>query len=76
MSPLARLLLGVIGLYHRTVSRWTPRHCRFEPTCSAYAAEAIRTRGPLKGSSLALRRILRCHPLNPGGFDPVPESHA
>jgi putative membrane protein insertion efficiency factor len=73
MTPLARLAAGVIGLYRRYVSPLTPRHCRFEPTCSAYALEAVRVHGGLRGIALALGRIARCHPFNPGGLDPVPE---
>lgn len=70
-SWAARLLLGGIGAY-RGVSRFTPRVCRFEPTCSAYAAGAIAQHGALRGSVLAAARIARCHPFHPGGFDPVP----
>jgi len=70
---VARVLLGAIGAYQRYLSPWLGTHCRFHPTCSAYAAEAIRRYGPARGGWLALRRILRCHPLSPGGFDPVPE---
>lgn len=70
--PRAALLL-VIGLYRRLVSPLKPTpSCRFHPTCSAYAAEAIERHGALAGSWLALRRLLRCHPFHPGGFDPVP----
>lgn len=70
-SPLARLALGVLALYRATALVRTPR-CRFLPTCSGYAVEAIRTHGALRGTVLAVRRIGRCHPWNPGGFDPVP----
>jgi uncharacterized protein len=65
-------LLFLIHLYRKVISPLKPPSCRFYPTCSAYALEAIRKYGALKGGSLAVRRILRCHPLNPGGFDPVP----
>ena len=74
----ARALLGLIWLYRRTFSPLLPAvfgptcGCRFYPTCSQYAAEAVRTRGVLTGGWLALRRLLKCHPLHPGGFDPVP----
>jgi putative membrane protein insertion efficiency factor len=68
-----RLLLALIRGY-RTVSRYTPRVCIYEPTCSEYAAEAIRRHGALRGSWLAMRRILRCHPFARGGYDPVPET--
>ena len=76
MSPVARLLLLVLGLYRRFVSPWLPRHCRYEPTCSAYAVEAIRMHGALRGAGLAARRVARCHPWAPGGIDPVPSERA
>ena len=65
-------LLFLISVYRKIISPMLPPSCRFYPTCSAYAYEAISKYGPGKGSWLAIRRILRCHPLNPGGFDPVP----
>ncbi|HZA39863.1 MAG TPA: membrane protein insertion efficiency factor YidD [Actinomycetota bacterium] len=70
-SP-ARAALFVIGLYRRFVSPLLPRHCRYEPTCSAYATDAIRIHGLVKGGWLAVRRIGRCHPWGPGGIDHVP----
>ena len=66
------VLLALIGFYRRYISPLTPRHCRYEPTCSAFALEAIQTHGALRGSWLALRRIARCHPWSAGGIDPVP----
>ncbi|AEB11784.1 membrane protein insertion efficiency factor YidD [Marinithermus hydrothermalis] len=66
------LLIGLIRGYQRFISPLKPPSCRFHPTCSHYAVEAIRIHGAVLGSYLAVRRILRCHPLNPGGFDPVP----
>jgi uncharacterized protein len=68
-----RLLLGSIALYRRLISPALPRRCRYEPTCSAYAASAIRRFGPLRGTVLAAWRLLRCNPFSDGGFDPVPE---
>ncbi|MFV0256838.1 MAG: membrane protein insertion efficiency factor YidD [Acidimicrobiales bacterium] len=69
---MKRLLLWAIGVYQATAVVRTPR-CRFIPSCSAYAAEAIERHGAARGSWLALRRLLRCHPFGPFGFDPVPE---
>jgi hypothetical protein len=68
-----RLLLGLISLYRGYISPFTPATCRFFPSCSEYAAEAVTKYGALVGGWLALRRIVRCHPLHPGGYDPVPE---
>ncbi len=69
---MARLFLALIRFYRRAISPMTPPSCRFTPTCSAYAEEAIRTHGAGRGGWLALRRLLRCHPLGPSGYDPVP----
>jgi uncharacterized protein len=65
-------LLFLISVYRKYLSPLKPPSCRFYPTCSEYALEAIEKYGALKGLYLAVRRVLRCHPLNPGGFDPVP----
>ncbi|MFK8081324.1 MAG: membrane protein insertion efficiency factor YidD [Granulosicoccus sp.] len=65
-------MLRLIGFYQRWVSPLLPPRCRFIPTCSAYAAEAIEQRGLARGSCLALKRICKCHPFHPGGYDPVP----
>jgi conserved hypothetical protein YidD len=65
-------LKAAIVFYRRFISPLKPPTCRFHPTCSAYALEAIETHGALRGGWLAVRRILRCHPFHPGGFDPVP----
>ncbi|HEY9545754.1 MAG TPA: membrane protein insertion efficiency factor YidD [Solimonas sp.] len=62
-----------IRSYQVLISPLLGPRCRFYPSCSHYAIDAIRTYGPLRGSWLAARRITRCHPLNPGGYDPVPE---
>ena len=71
-SPVRRALLAAIGFYSRAISPALPARCRFYPTCSAYAAEAIETHGALRGTGLALRRLLKCAPWHPGGVDPVP----
>lgn len=69
---VTRAMLGLIGLYRMTAAVRTPR-CRYFPSCSAYAAEAIEVHGPGRGLWLAVRRLGRCHPLGSFGFDPVPE---
>ncbi len=70
-SMAARLLAGLVHLYRLTAVVRTPR-CRFLPTCSTYALDALREHGALRGTLLAVRRVGRCHPWNPGGLDPVP----
>ena len=72
MSPLAALLRLLVRGYQLLVSPLLPPACRFHPTCSAYAATALERHGALKGSWLAARRLLRCHPFHEGGVDPVP----
>jgi putative membrane protein insertion efficiency factor len=69
---MTRLMLAVIRGYRYLLSPWWGNQCRFTPTCSAYAEQAIERHGPLGGSWLALRRLFKCHPWHPGGFDPVP----
>lgn len=71
-AALSWLLLLPIYFYRRCISPLTPPSCRFTPTCSQYAVEAIRKHGPFKGLYLAIRRILRCHPWGGSGNDPVP----
>ena len=70
---MKKLMLGVIRFYRRKISPHLPAMCKYYPTCSVYAIEAIETHGALKGGVLALLRILRCNPLFSGGYDPVPE---
>lgn len=71
-GPVARLLVALVGGYRRWISPLLGPHCRFSPTCSAYAGEALVRHGALRGSWLAIRRLVRCQPFSPGGFDPVP----
>jgi putative membrane protein insertion efficiency factor len=73
-APARALLLGMIRLYRMTLSGWLGGQCRFYPTCSHYAEDAIRTHGAIKGSVLATWRVLRCNPFGKGGIDPVPGS--
>ena len=68
-----RLLIALVRFYQKHISSHTMPCCRFTPTCSAYAIEALERHGALLGTGLAVWRILRCNPLFPGGYDPVPE---
>ncbi|PKL52474.1 MAG: membrane protein insertion efficiency factor YidD [Nitrospira bacterium HGW-Nitrospira-1] len=65
------LFITIIKIYKYALSPFLPNNCRFVPTCSEYSMEAISRYGALKGTFLSVRRILRCHPFHPGGFDPV-----
>jgi len=67
------VLIALIRVYQWLISPWLGNHCRFYPSCSEYAREAIERYGVMRGVWLALRRLLRCHPWHPGGVDPVPE---
>ena len=73
-SLAARILLVLIRVYQLTLSRLVGQACRFEPTCSRYTATCIARFGALRGSWLGTKRICRCHPFCPGGFDPPPEA--
>lgn len=66
------LALGLIRFYKRYISPALPSACRYEPTCSMYMYEAIEVHGVVRGTWLGMKRIARCHPLSPGGYDPVP----
>lgn len=69
---MKKLLIALIRFYQRFISPALGPHCRYTPTCSQYACEALQKYGAFKGGYLALRRVLRCHPFHPGGYDPVP----
>jgi putative membrane protein insertion efficiency factor len=72
VSPAAHFLSGTVRAYELTIRPIIGANCRFTPSCSTYAREAICTHGASRGAVLAGRRILRCHPWHPGGYDPVP----
>ncbi|MDR1239342.1 MAG: membrane protein insertion efficiency factor YidD [Treponema sp.] len=72
MAPARNLVLFLIRFYQKAISPHFPSSCRYYPTCSAYACEAVVKYGVFRGLMLAFRRILRCHPFHPGGYDPVP----
>jgi len=71
---MKKIAIFLIKLYQKGISPLKPPSCRFHPTCSQYGLEAIERFGFFKGGYLTLRRILKCHPLHPGGYDPVPEN--
>ena len=75
-SAMQRALIGGVKGYRLLLSPWLGSQCRFEPTCSAYALQALQDHGAAHGSYLAARRVLRCHPWCAGGVDPVPRAHA
>jgi putative membrane protein insertion efficiency factor len=72
-NPVRLALIGFLRLYRLVISPLYGQVCRFHPTCSAYALGAVEQHGALRGSYLAARRLIRCHPWNAGGYDPVPE---
>lgn len=74
MTPAAAVLRFLIRVYQLAISPFFPAHCRYWPTCSAYAGQAVRKHGAITGSWLAARRIARCHPWGGHGYDPVPET--
>ena len=69
---MSRILIFIIEFYRHAISPHFPPVCRYTPTCSAYAVEALRKHGAIKGMGLAVKRILRCHPWGGSGYDPVP----
>jgi len=73
MFRVRQILLWMIRGYQLVLSPWLGNCCRFYPTCSCYAHAAIETHGALRGTWLALRRVIRCHPFHEGGYDPVPD---
>jgi putative membrane protein insertion efficiency factor len=72
LAPLTLALIALIRLYQLLISPGLPASCRFTPSCSQYTLDAVRRYGALKGAWLGVRRLVRCHPWHPGGYDPVP----
>lgn len=70
---MKQIFIGIICFYQKFISPMTPPTCRFYPTCSHYGLKAFQKHGTLKGFWLTCKRILKCHPFHPGGFDPVPD---
>ncbi len=68
---MRHVLVALVRMYQKFVSPWTPAMCRFSPTCSEYAAQAILKHGPVRGVGMVVWRLCRCHPFHPGGYDPV-----
>lgn len=67
------ILITIVRIYRKTISPFLPPSCIYTPTCSAYAEEALRRHGAIRGIVLSIKRIIRCHPWHSGGYDPVPE---
>ncbi|WP_373086878.1 membrane protein insertion efficiency factor YidD [Sneathiella sp.] len=74
-NPIKRVLKALIRLYQYVISPYLPSSCRYYPTCSQYAIEALELHGPLMGTWLTLKRLGRCHPFGGQGYDPVPKNH-
>jgi len=70
---MRKLLIGLIRLYQLLLSPLLGANCRFQPTCSTYATQAIKRFGVIRGGYLSLRRLIKCHPFNDGGYDPIPD---
>ena len=73
MTPMARIVALPVRAYRLILSPWVGHNCRYQPTCSTYALEALERHGALRGTRLTARRILRCHPWGGSGYDPVPD---
>lgn len=71
---MRKILIGIIRVYQYAISPYLPPHCRYTPSCSSYAVDALGRFGILRGGWMALKRIARCHPWHEGGYDPLPES--
>ena len=72
MNPMQHLRIGLIRIYQVALSPFVGNQCRFTPTCSQYAREAVERHGAMRGAWMAIKRVSRCHPWHPGGHDPVP----
>ncbi len=68
---MSKIILWLIRAYQKVISPWTPKTCRFHPTCSEYSYQAVKKYGALKGGLKSVKRISKCHPFNPGGYDPL-----
>jgi putative membrane protein insertion efficiency factor len=75
INPLTKTLIALTRIYQYIISPYLPASCRYYPTCSAYAIEALQQHGPLKGSWLTVKRLGSCHPFGGQGYDPVPKKH-